>query len=275
MKSIFRYPGGKSKKAIKNWIMSFRPSDATSYREPFVGGGGIFFETSGKRWINDLNEGLIQVYLALRDRSSVFIKKCRSISPAKTDDKLTEPGKNGGQRKNKRLYDFFEYIKLNEKEDQALRYFYVNRTCYAGRVNYSIPSRLYFSNPSGWNIVNTDILEEAANHLVGVKITCKSYEDVLFEDGEKVWIYIDPPYVCNTSMKKTDQLYEHNFSLQQHLDLADKISRCRHKVAISYDNSDFVRELYRGFNIHENKWKYCGTSLAKKRIGSELLITNY
>ena len=43
MKSIFRYPGGKSKPAIQKTILKYVPQDIKEYREPFVGGGGIFY----------------------------------------------------------------------------------------------------------------------------------------------------------------------------------------------------------------------------------------
>lgn len=278
MKSIFRYPGGKSKKAVYSWILSHKPNNVRHYRESMVGGGGVFFNMDeGRVWINDLNEGLIEVYTALRDRPGEFIKLCRSIKPAQDNDPMTEVGPRGGAPKNKRMFDLFEELKLNIECDQALRYYYVNRTCYAGRVNYAIPSRLYFSNPQGWNITKTDLLEQAAAKLQGAKITCDGYEATLKGRQKDVWVYIDPPYVVNTDMPPTDQLYEHNFTLEQHQKLAADIRASNHRVAISYDDDPegIVRELYRGFRIEEATWKYCGSSLPTKREGQELLILNY
>ena len=85
MKSIFRYPGGKSKPAIQKTILKYVPQDIKEYREPFVGGGGIFFAMPEveTRWINDLNKNLIEVYKALQERPEEFIKKCREIEPEK------------------------------------------------------------------------------------------------------------------------------------------------------------------------------------------------
>lgn len=75
VKSPFRYPGGKSKASVLAQIMRFAPKDLSEYREPFVGGGGVFFglEKQCRSWINDINMGLVAVYKALRDRPKEFI----------------------------------------------------------------------------------------------------------------------------------------------------------------------------------------------------------
>jgi DNA adenine methylase len=139
---------------------------------------------------------------------------------------------------------------------------------------------MYFSVPEGWNIVKTDKLEKAAKILQGTKITCGDYSALLEEPRENVLIYADPPYLVNSKLAKTSQLYKHNFSEQDHVIFAEKIKSCQHKVIISYDDCDFIRDLFGGFNFYTMDWTYCGTSAAdgtskQKRVGKELLITNY
>lgn len=285
MQSIFRYPGGKTRKNVREKILKYMPSDIQEYREPFVGGGGIFFsiDKSIKRWINDKDENLIQVYLALRDRAAEFISKCREISPAEEGEPLYSVPKGKAQY-NLRLKQYFDFFANNKQCDQALRYFFINRTVWGGRVNYSLKSRLYYSVPEGWNIIKGDKLEQAANHLENVNITSTSYEDVLLEPSDqKCWIYCDPPYLVNSNFSKTSQLYRHNFNLEDHYRFADTIKQSKHKICISYDGGyDLLKSLYKDFNIHEENWTYCGTSSAKslsvkksKKNGKELIITNY
>lgn len=294
MKSIFRYPGGKTKPAIQNWIISHAPAGCREYREAFVGGGGVFFglydgEEGGlcekpRRfetvWLNDKHEGLIAVYTALRDRPEQFIAACREIQPPQPCDPMTPEGERGGEPKNARLSAKFDELKLNTECDQALRYYFVNRTVHgSGRVNYDIPSRLYFSNPDGWNITATNRLEQASRALRGAKITCGDYEDVLSTPGRDVWIYLDPPYVVNGNLTPSSQLYQHSFGTQDHRRFANAVSRCEHKVCVSYDadKDDFVRVLFEDpkFRIVEGSWKYAGTTEGKKKSGRELLIMNY
>ena len=241
-----------------------------------VGGGGIFFniDPSKKRWINDIDENLISVYVALRDNPEEFIEKCREIEPHKSSELLPPP------RYNDRLKKIFDDIANDDAACQALRYFIINRLGWAGRVRYDIKSRLYFSNYNGWNIVKTNKLENAAEILRDVKITCKTYEDLLYADGKDVFIYIDPPYYKNTLLANSSKLYRHNFSIDDHIKLAENIKKCQHMILISYDNDDFIKSLYDGFYIEEISWTYSGTSSAPgasktKKKGQELLITNY
>ena len=283
MKSIFRYPGGKTRSTVQGWIRSHRPAGVREYREPFVGGGGVFFAIEAReiplRWINDANAGLISVYRALADRPAEFAALCRSIEPARPDDPLTGSGSEGGLPQNARLKSVFDSLATNPDCDQALRYFFVNRTVFAGRVNYDRPSRLYFSKPEGWDLVRGDRLERAAAHVTGTRITCGDFAPVLSESGEGVWIYADPPYYRDTKFTGNSKLYQHGFSVEDHRRLATAVRGCEHAVALSYDDDPegFVRSLYEGggFRLVENSWAYCGSTNATKDRGRELLILNY
>jgi len=285
MRSIFRYPGGKTRNHVKAKILRRAPDIFDEYREPFVGGGGIFFGLEPcmlkKRWINDINEGLMSVYLALRDRPDEFIALCRAIAPPQ-DGEPERPTRKKGKKYNSRLMDVFDEVKYNEHCDQAFRYFFINRTVWAGRVTYDpkLSSRMYFSNPTGWNIVGTTQLEEAANWISGTQITSHDYAPLLLEPGENVWIYCDPPYLVNTDMPKTDKLYEFGFTEEQHLEFVETVKKSPHQVCISYDDDKDgkVRSWFLekdGFHLYQEDWAYAGTSSSVKKIGKELIITNY
>ena len=275
--SIFRYPGGKSKPNVQTIVLSHAPEHFSSYREPFVGGGGIFdaIPCGKERWINDKNVHLMAVYLALQNRPREFINLCRQIMPAQPGE--PEVRTAGGTVYPKRLYEFFYQLRDNPNADLALRFFFINRTSYWGRVvlDGNRVKRTMFSNPAGWNIVNTDQLERTAEHLKDAKITCGDYDQLFTAPGTDPWIYVDAPYVRDTLLPKSAKLYQHGFEMQDHRRLAEVSHRCPHKICLSYDDCPLIRELYRGMFIHPVTWKYCGTSLAKKVEGQELLITNY
>lgn len=290
MKSTFRYPGGKSRVADK--LLKYMPVDTLEYREPFVGGGGVYFglncSLSIPRWINDLNSGLMEVYKAFLTRPEEFIKKCReiaAISPGEEEVATKGLGKrkvkDDGKKYNKRLGTVFNSFKYNELMDQALRYYFINRTVWGGRVNYdpAFESRMYYSNPTGWNIVHKrGFLESVAIHIAGTKITCTDYNELLVAPGKRVWIYLDPPYVVDTHLDKGSRLYEFGFTMDEHRRFVENCKATQHRIAISYDDVPVVREWFQekdGFYIHEETWKYSGTTNKTKVQGKELVITNY
>lgn len=279
--SPFRYPGGKGKKNIRELILSYIPKDTIEFREPFCGGAGVFFGLDPSlvknRWINDINPHLMSVYLALRDRPEEFIKLCRAIDPPKPNEIEESTKTETGKKYNSRLKEIFNSFKYNEEMDQALRYFFINRTVWGGRVNYDkkFESRLYYSNPNGWNVVKTDKLEKASKMLQGVKITSIDYEKVITEDGDNVFIYMDPPYLINTGFNNGSKLYQYNFEHDDHKRFIELCKSTKHKFLISYDDNEIIRDWFKDFNIYSHSWKYCGTTQKEKSIGKELIITNY
>lgn len=285
---IFRYPGGKNRKSIQNWILSLAPKSFKEYREPFVGGGGIFFAIDKQSWINDCNPDLMSVYQALKERPEEFIAACREIEPAKDGEPLSAAKPNsthalakGKAIYNARLLEVFNQFTEDDGMDPALRYFFVNRTVWGGRVIYDKKSRMYFSHPQGWDITTTQKLENAAQHLASTRITCGDYRPLLEEPGDDVWIYCDPPYVVNTKLSDAYKLYKFGFNESDHATFAEVVKRSPHKVAVSYDDCEMIRDLFAGSNFYTREWAYVGTSSSEnqpnreKKRGKELIITNY
>ena len=287
---IFRYPGGKSRKAVRAKIMAHFPEHYTEFRDATVGGGGIFFGVPGAktRWINDLDVDLMSVYRALQDHPAAFIASCRAIPVAKDGEKLAPSRPGGKPLWNARLKKMFDRCVARTKTDEdtgvstALAWFFIHRTVWAGRVNYDVPCRLYFSNPSGWNVAHSPKMEAVAQALEGVRITAQDYEPCLTEPGKDVLVYLDAPYVVNTEMTPQDKQYRHSFTIADHERMAKLARACKHKVILSYDEHPLIRKLYKGWHIHTEQWLYVGRSSVTtdnqsgiKTHGKELVITNY
>lgn len=274
MKSIFRYPGGKSRLVDK--ILSLAPTNYNRYFEPFVGGGSVFFSVpcDKERYINDLDTDLISVYEALKNRPLDFILKCCNIKAPIDGEELTSTKPGGRKIYNKRLKETFD--ELQKSDDSALRYFFTNRTVWAGRVNYDLPSRMYFSNPGGWNIINSNKLKLAAKCLKDVNISNKSYQDFLDQDfNSKDFLYIDPPYVINEKLSCESQLYKFIFRKEDHILLHKILCQIKGKIILSYDETQEILNLYKNWNIIKVPHKSVGTTKSKKDTKIELLIKNF
>lgn len=273
--SIFRYVGGKSRPHVRRQIKALFPPLYHAYREPLCGASGVYFSINPTRarWINDCNPHLMAVYRALKDRPEQFINLCRTIPRASEDEPMTVTA--SGTRYPTRMTRLFQALLEDEQADPALRFYFLNRCSMNGRAMLGADrrERTYFSNARGWDIVFTDALERAAALLADTKVTCGDFEPLFDAPGDDVLIYADAPYVEETLTAQRATLYEYRFTLEDHRRLRDCVSRCQHRVVLSYDDHPLVRDLYREFRICQAAWCYAGNS-ARKR-GRELIITNF
>ena len=280
LRSPLRYPGGKSR--VAKLLCQYIPPH-TEYREPFVGGGAIFFYKPKveKNWINDLHPGLYALWRTLRDHFPEFADLCKAQDT--TDLRAT--------------FDYwinrFDLMKAEgnaQLVERAVQYYFINRTVWTGRVVFDPArrSRLYFSNPEGWGKLEKKLrhLRACAEKLRGVRITCKPFEKCLGGATPETFIYADPPYYRDSLDTPTSRLYEGHFAIEQHESLRDLLANCPARVMISYDDRPEVRRLYsdrKKWRIIKLQWKYCGrfaktneqrarNARERKVTGNELLI---
>jgi site-specific DNA-adenine methylase len=171
------------------------------------------------------------------------------------------------------LQAIFDEFSRGTDIDPALRYYFINRTCWGG-----MPSRIHnvpsFQYAKGWRIVLGERLWQAAGLLQGVTISAGDYLPLLRAPGEGVWIYCDPCYYINNEVPKSSWLYRYNFTAEQHVAFARHVTECPHKVVISHADHPFIRSLYsdprfRIFVTNPMRYQLNGKN------ARELIITNY
>lgn len=256
---LFRYPGGKfyAVKLLQKFWESI-PHD--EYREPFVGGGSVFFakRKSKFNWINDIDSELISTYKCIQDRSSRE-KLIKSFE----DEVATK----------ERWREVFNSLPEN-KFDVARKYYYLNRTSFSGKLvspawgyrpKRSLP-------PERWK----ERIDPCGEKLEGVKITSTSFENVINESGQgRVLMFIDPPYFKPPKTKH----YRHGFTNEDHVKLSNVLKESKHMFFLTYDDCPEVRELYSWAFIHEVNFFYrvdnSNLENGSRKMGFELIITNY
>lgn len=256
IQSPFRYPGGKFY-ALKYIIPMLNCVPHEEYREPFVGGGSVFFgkPKAPENWINDLESDLIETYLALADDS-----RCDTLSQ--------RVGKEIASQE--RHSEIKEYVPKNQ-DDIAFKTFYLNRTSYSGIINkpawgYKIGKS---SPPNNW----PTFLKRANSKLKNINITCFDFEEIISTlSNKRVLMYLDPPYY----LADQKRAYTKPFTLHDHLRLERALHRTNHYFCLSYDDCSEIRKLYQWAYIYERSWFYnTANSSGPRKIGKELLITNY
>ena len=265
-KSPLRYPGGKSK-AIKK-ILPLLPPKMLECREPLVGGGSVvlavqnLFKTHVKKyWINDLNYDLYCFWKHARDSIDALVSSVSRVKKNCLDGrKLFEEFKSNREG----LSDF----------ERAVRFFVLNRITFSGTVDSGGYSQAAFERRFTWSSIER--LAALSPHLSNMHITHGDYEDLLFTEGDDVFIFLDPPYWKATASKLYGVKGELHTSFD-HERFAENMRKCPHKWLITYDDSPKIRELFDFAEIIEWELQYGMNNYkqGKAEKGKELFIKNY
>jgi DNA adenine methylase len=265
IKSPLRYPGGKSK-AVK-FLVQFFPEEFKELREPMFGGGSITFYWVQKKpqaifRAGDLNYDLYCFWKELKYNKDALIREIIKIKENYSDGrKLFE---DIMRRRKQSLSDF----------QRAVDFFVLNRITFSGTVDSGGYSELAFRKRFTWSSIKR--LEQAYEIIKHVELYYGDYEYLLNLEGDDVIIFLDPPYFSATKSR----LYGKRGSLHTQFDherLYEKVKKCKHKILITYDNSEYIKNLYKDFYIVEWHLNYGMTSFNKKNLkkGRELLIANF
>jgi DNA adenine methylase len=261
---FLKWPGGK-RWLVRKYSGLF-PSSYRRYLEPFLGGGSVFFHLMPRHaLLTDTNPELINAYQCVKD------------DPSNIEKALSELHK----RHSKSLYYRIRNSTPTEKTERAVRFLYLNRTCFNGifRVNL----RGEFNVPMGSKTAvqyPAQYLETIAACLQNATIRVADFEKSLNRASEGDFVFVDPPY---TVMHNNNNFVKYNsslFSWSDQLRLAGAIkSATRRGAAVLLSNADHnsVRTLYEGFG-HHLRIKRCSIlsgDAAHRRETTELLVMSY
>lgn len=266
IKSPLRYPGGKSR-AIKKILPHF-PEKIQDYREPFIGGGSLFFVIQQQQrlalkttWINDLNHDLYCFWLYAQQDMPKLVTAVKTIKETYHDGRqlfaeLTQPEKT-----------------LSEFE-RAVRFFVLNRITFSGTVESGGYSQQAFEQRFTESSIQR--LQQISPFLTEVKITNLDYQAIINAPGDEVFVFLDPPYWKATKSK----LYGKKGDLHttfDHEQFAQMMEACPHRWLITYDDSPKIRDLFGFAKIVEWDLQYGMNNYRQGRAakGQELMIKNY
>ena len=175
----------------------------------------------------------------------------------------------------KELYNFLKKnIENFDKEKKATAFFIFNRITFSGTSESG-----GFSNSAHQKrFTNSSIerVKKLSTILNNTKITNLDYQEVIEQNGDNVFIFLDPPY--HSSSKSA--LYGKNGNLHKYFDhkrLSNILKNTHHKWLITYDNSKYIRNIYSFANIQEWNLTYGMRNINKNRTQKEkeLFISNY
>lgn len=264
-KSPLRYPGGKSRGV--QFLFDFIPPYA-ELREPFFGGGSLSFYTIQKKKhliykASDLNYELFCFWYQLQNNKSELIAGVQRIF-------------NTYHSTNRGKVLFYELVERRNNNlsdlQRAIDFYVLNRITFSGVVDSGGYSQGSFDGRFTQSSI--DRLHKTSELIQHISFYCEDYIYLLNQNGEQVFIFLDPPYYSATKSK----LYGKKGILHtefNHVKLFEDLKILKHKWLITYDNSDFIKKLYKDF--YQVEWQLAYGMTTKYTAGgkNEILIANY
>ena len=274
LKPIVKWAGGK--RQIINQLIEFMPKVYNTYYEPFFGGGALLLELSPKKAvINDINQELVAMYKTLKN---------------KDDFKLMINKLKEHEAKHSKEY-YYEIREVDRKDsfkdmpdwEKAARMIYLNKSCFNGL--YRVNKKGYFNVPFGQkkevktfdedNILNVHKYFKEND----IEILLGDFKDVVVTAAKGDFVYFDPPYDPIEDKNSFATYSDNGFNKADQERLATTFKELSNKgvyVMLSNHNTEFIRNLYKDFNIHIINAKRMINANAKGRGDvEEVIITNY
>ena len=272
LKTPLRYPGGKSR-ALAN-LFRFLPdlSQATEYREPFLGGGSVALEVTKRYpgidiWVNDLYEPLYNFWRVLQDEGgrlhdTLNQLKHRHCEPVSAKVLFLEAKEYLGQD-----------VRKTDPFQRAVSFYIVNKCSFSGLTESSSFSKQ--ASESNFSLNGISKLKDYQALIGNWRITNLSYEYLLTDD-KRVFTYLDPPYEIK------DNLYGRKGSMHKgfnHDHFAIKCDRFIGPQLISYNNSQLIKDRFKGWTAAEFAHTYTMRSVGSYNTDQaerkELVLFNY
>lgn len=221
MKSFIPWIGGKSQLAKR--IISEFPEKFDRYIEVFGGGGSVLFASdkhAPMEVYNDANGQLVNLFRCIKYHREELQKEIRYYLNSREmfidcRDRLDCPGFTDIQR-------------------AAMYYICI-------KVSFGASTDSFGCAPKG---LDTARFEEIEKRLERVVIEHKDFEALIKQyDRSDTLFYCDPPY------RNTEKHYSERFGEEDHYRLNTVLKALKGRFILSYNDDDFVRELYKDFKI--------------------------
>jgi len=240
---FLKWAGGKW--AIAERIAALLPHDTRQrvYREPFLGGGAMFFYLQPEQAIlSDTLRALITTYQMVQSSVGALIHRLEQLREQHSTDHFYAT-----RERFNNAHDATEI-------DRAAWLIYLNKTCFNGlyRTNrrgaFNVPMGS-FKNPG---IVDPPKLRLAAAVLGRAELRHATFDHLLDEAQAGDVIYMDPPYVPISKTANFSGYADGVFTADDQARLAAVFRELDKRgclLALSNSDTPLVRKLYEGFDL--------------------------
>ena len=252
MNSFIGWVGGKNR--LKKHIIPLIPEDTERYIEVFGGAGWVLFgkEQHPKQMevFNDIDSNLINLYRQIKYNCNELQREADWLQSRDLFNEYRQQIES-----NANLTDL----------QRAARYLYIIK-CSFGSTKTS-----FATAPKGISSI-IDKLPAYQKRLSKVIVENRDFEQLIKTyDRPKALFYLDPPYV------DTEKYYTaFDFKTSDHERLNAVLKTIKGRFILSYNDCEFVRELYKGFNIiNINRANLLSSDTKNRGNFKEVIITNF
>lgn len=272
MSPVLKWAGGKTQ--LLDPILAAVPEKYNRYFEPFVGGGAVFLALAPRQaFINDSNEQLINLYRQLKSNPAEIAEVINKLDAVTCNKEFYYSIRE--------LYNEKISAHILDTECAALM-IWINKHCFNGlyRVNSKGLFNVPYNNKVSGKSINAANIAAIGRYLqkADVTITCQDFEAACRDVTAADFVYFDSPYVPVSETAYFTDYTKDGFSFAEHKRLAEffkHLDKIGAKLMLSNNDVPLVHELYKGYNIQSLNVKRMINRNASKRVGKEVIVTNY
>ncbi|MEA3318669.1 MAG: Dam family site-specific DNA-(adenine-N6)-methyltransferase [Bacillota bacterium] len=260
---FLKWPGGK-RWLVQKYFDLF-PKKFSTYYEPFLGSGVVFFTLlPDKAILNDSNKDLIDTYKGIKNRWR------------KVYAHLEVHHKNH----NKDYYYQIRSTNYETLEERAAKMIYLNRTCFNGIYRVNLKGE--FNVPIGSKtkvLLETDNFMEVSKTLKQATLLNYDFEKIVNKSREGDFVFVDPPYTVRHNENGFVKYNEVLFTWEDQIRLAESLIRAKNRgvqILLTNASHDSIRNLYEpiGFKTQTvSRYSSISASAKNRSKFEELIIT--
>lgn len=277
VKPLLRWVGGKQK-LTKKIVSMLKPvvsaNPGSTYHEPFVGGGSVFFSLAPKNaQLNDMNSELMNFYNETK-------RDWRAVHNTFKSFPFDEGFYYALRAKDR---DVEEWAKADPTY-RAARFLYLNKSCFQGLWRVSAKTGC---NNVPWGRRNPKLadvhapsMETVSQALKDVELTNVDFEKALSACKTGDVVYLDPPYVRpETSTGSFTAYTSERFNEDDHkriVTVCKSLDKNGVKFLLSNSDCKATRKMYRAFNTESVDVRRSVSAKSSSRVlAPELLVRNF
>ena len=251
MNSFISWIGGK--RLLRKKILEEFPEQGTfsRYIEVFGGAGWVLFASDRHAKMevyNDVNGNLVNLFRCIKYHPDAVQNELQYILISR-----------------EQFYDAREQIEIRGMTDiqRAARFYILIKESFGADV------RSFGLRPRDIEKAK-EYLIQVSKRLNKVVIENLDFQKILKNyDKNDALFYLDPPYY------ETEKYYPDRFMPEDHVRLKEALDVIKGKFVLSYNDCEYIRELYKGYHIIEVERLHNLVMKERKPKYKELIIKNY